>query len=185
MRSVVEAITTPQPVTLMEVKDQLGFAAGDSYSDDRLIRLIVAATEQWEHDTQSITTERVITEKLPEFPPEEWRLYYRPVPAISSIKYFDPTGSEVTLNSSVYSYDSANRQIHLAYGQSYPSVQQRWDAVTIEYTAGVPVIPEIAKQAILVQCDVMEELRGTTKEKDATIRLYENLVTRFQRSSYP
>ena len=45
--------------------------------------------------------------------------------------------------------------------------------------------PEIAKQAILVQIDIFDELRGTTKEKDATIRLYENLVARFQRSSYP
>ncbi len=185
MRSVVEAFTTPQPVSLVEVKAQLGYSENDSSSDDRLTRLIVAATEIWERDTQSITTERVIHEKLPEFPEDGFRLYYRPVPAITSIKYFDPSGTEVTLPPTVYSYDAPNRMLYLANGQSFPGVQSRWDAVTIEYTAGLPVIPEIAKQAILVQCDVMEELRGTTKEKDATIRLYENLVLRFQRSSYP
>ncbi len=185
MRSVVEAFTTPQPVSLVEVKDQLGYAQGDSSSDDRLTRLIVAATEQWEHDTQSITSERVIHEKWPEFPEDGCRLYYRPVPSITSVKYYDPSGTEVTLPPTVYSYDAPNRKLYLANGQSFPGVQQRWDAVTIEYTAGSKVIPEICKQAILVQCDLLEELRGTTKEKDATVRLYENLVLRFQRSSYP
>ncbi len=185
MRSVVEAFTTPQPVSLVEVKAQLGYSENDSSSDDRLTRLIVAATEIWERDTQSITTERVIHEKLPEFPEDGFRLYYRPVPAITSIKYFDPSGTEVTLPPTVYSYDAPNRMLYLANGQSFPGVQSRWDAVTIEYTAGSKVIPEISKQAILVKIDVLEELRGTTKEKDATLKLYQNLVLRFQRSSYP
>ncbi len=185
MRSVVEAFTTPQPVSLVEVKAQLGYSENDSSSDDRLTRLIVAATEQFEHDCQSITTERVIHEKLPEFPEDGFRLYYRPVPAITSIKYFDPSGTEVTLPPTAYSYDAPNRMLYLADGQSFPGVQQRWDAITIEYTAGSKVIPEIVKQSILVACDIFEELRGTTKDKDASVRLYNNLVTRYQRSSYP
>jgi len=185
MRSVSQAFTTPMPVSLIEVKDQLGFAQGDSYSDDRLTRLIVAATEQWEHDTQSVTTVRTVTEKLPAIPVPMWRLYYRPVVSFDSLKYYDVDGNEQTLASSVYSVDLPNRQIHLSPGESWPETQDRWDAVELSYTAGAVIVPEIAKQAILVQCDVMEELRGTTKEKDATIRLYENLVARFQRSSYP
>jgi len=89
------------------------------------------------------------------------------------------------LATSVYSVDVPNRQIHLAPDQDWPTIQARWDAIQIDYVAGVNVVPEIAKQAILVQCDIMEELRGTTKEKNATIKLYENLVARFCRSSYP
>jgi hypothetical protein len=69
--------------------------------------------------------------------------------------------------------------------QIWPDFQERWDAVELTYIAGSAIVPEISKQAILVQCDIMEELRGTTKEKYATVQLYENLVARFQRSSYP
>ena len=185
MRSVTTENTTPQPVSLEEVKDQLGFAQGDSYSDDRLNRLIVAATEQWEHDTQSVTTTRNVTEKIAAFPVPTWRLYYRPVQLFTSIKYYDADGVQQTLAASVYSVDVPNRQIHLAPDQDWPTIQTRWDAIQVDYVAGVAVVPEIAKQAILVQCDIMEELRGTTKEKDATIKLYENLVARFCRSSYP
>lgn len=185
MRSVTTDNTTPQPVSLEEVKDQLGFAQGDSYSDDRLNRLIVAATEQWEHDTQSVTTTRNVTEKIAAFPVPTWRLYYRPVQSFTSIQYYDADGALQTLATSVYSVDIPNRQIHLAPDQDWPTIQARWDAIQIDYVAGVNVVPEIAKQAILVQCDIMEELRGTTKEKNATIKLYENLVARFCRSSYP
>ena len=185
MTSVSQAVTTPQPVSLIEVKDQLGFAQGDSYSDDRLTRLIVAATEQWEHDTQSITTVRTVTENLPTIPPPTWRLYYRPVVSFTSFKYYDTAGTQQTLASSVYSIDIPNRKIHLAPDQEWPDFQERWDAIELTYIAGSAIVPEISKQAILVQCDIMEELRGTTKEKYATVQLYENLVARFQRSSYP
>jgi hypothetical protein len=57
--------------------------------------------------------------------------------------------------------------------------------VTINYTAGQSIPVEISKQAILMQVDIMEELRGTTKEKDAATRAYENLVIRYMRGSYP
>lgn len=185
MRSVTEATTTPQPVSLSEAKDQLGYAQSDTSSDTRIRRLIQAATLQWQHDTQTATTLKTIDERLPEFPLPSWRMYYRPVASVDSIMYFDENNVEQTLDPSAYSVDLPNRKIYEAVDTPWPATQFRWDAVTINYTAGEGIPTEISKQAILMQVDIMEELRGTTKEKDAAIKAYEMLAIRYGRGSYP
>jgi hypothetical protein len=185
MRSVTAERTSPQPVSLSEAKDQLGYAQADTTSDTRISRLIVAATEQFEHDTQQATTLKTITEKLPMFPLPTWRAYTRPIDSVDSITYFDSNNDVQTLDPSEYSVDLPNRKIYSAVGFDFPSTYVRWDAVTISYTAGQSIPVEISKQAILMQVDIMEELRGTTKEKDAATRAYENLVIRYMRGSYP
>jgi len=185
MRSVTTDRTTPQPVSLSEAKDQLGYAQSDGSSDTRIKRVIIAATRQWEDDTQTATTPKGVTEDLPVFPPAEWRLYWRPVISVDSIMYYDEAGDQQTLSTDVYSVDLPNRKIYLNSGESWPALYDRYDAVRIAYVAGKDLQDEIAKQAILIQIDIMEELRGTTKEKDASVKLYENLVIRYERGSYP
>ena len=69
--------------------------------------------------------------------------------------------------------------------QDWPTIENRWDAITITYTAGQTFTSEIAKAAMKLAIDVLFELRGSTKEKDKTIAAYEMLVDRHARASYP
>jgi len=144
-----------------------------------------AATRQWEDDTQTQTVTNTVTENLMAWPGSEFRTYWRPLVSVTSISYFDEDGNQQTLDPSQYSVDAPNRKIYPAYGVTWPTTQERWDAIEIIYEAGSTQVPDIARQAILMQCDVMEELRGTTREKDAAIKAYEMLVTRYMRGSYP
>ena len=176
----------PPPVSLAEVKDQLSWAQSDDSQNSRLSRLACSASEQWEKDTQTITTERSVTESLPAFPcSPEFRFYYRPVNLVTLVTYYDKAGSLVTMDSSSYSVDYPNGRI---YFDSIPETESRWNAVSITYDAGslAANVPAIAKQAILMQVDIQEELRGLNpKDKDASINAYENIVRRYERGSYP
>lgn len=187
IRSVTRPTAVTYPVTLEEAKAQLGYAVADTSSDARLNLLIEAATRQWEDDTQSISVTGQAEEELPYLPGPDWRFYYRPEGVVDSIIYYDEDGSPQILDPSLYSVDYPNRRIFRAVDATWPTVQNRWDAVKITYGVGPKTgdLSGLAKQAILMQIDIMEELRGTTKEKDATIKAYENIVARYQRSSYP
>lgn len=184
-RSVSPASPASEPLSLSEAKQHLCIVAADDNSDAEVLRLIRAAREQWEHDTQSLTVSRTVTEKLSEFPDEDWRFYYSPVSSITSITYYDTANASQTLSSSIYELDAPNRMINLAVDQDYPLIETRWDAVTITYVAGETQVAEIAKQAMKLTLDYLFELKGLTKEKDATYMAYENLVKRYQRASYP
>ena len=187
MRTISRSVTTSQPssepVSLSEAKKHLEIATADTTHDTQVTALISAARELWEHDTQTLSTSRTVTEKLNNWPDKYFQFYYSAIDSIDSITYFDSGNNSQTLSSSVYSADLANRRLLLAVDEEWPDIESRWDAVTIEYTAGLT--SKIGKQAILLQVDIMFELRGTTMHKDACVRAYEVLVDRYQRASYP
>ena len=211
-RSVSQAVPSLEPLTLSEAKKHLEIAQGDNTHDSHLSGLIAAAREVWEHDTQRLTTVRAVTEKLNEFPDGDsyryhsrysnddgqyygyrnndsndrhWRFYYQPIVSITSINYFDSFNADQTLSTDVYTLDAPNRHLLLKPEQAWPSIYERWDAITIVYSASSASVPEIIKQALKLQVDVMFELRGMTKDKDACIRAYTAMVDRFCRSTYP
>lgn len=187
MRRSVSAVTpTSEPLTLSEAKKHLEIAVADDTHDTHIRALITAAREVWEHDTQTLTVSRTVTENWDDWPGTNWRLYYRPVSAISTITYYDTDNSSQTLSSSVYSLDAPNGQLMLAVDQDWPSIETRWDAITATYTAGQTVVDEIAKQAMKLQVDIGFEMRGIAPvKKDDCIKAYENLVKRYMRGSYP
>ena len=210
-RSVSQAAPELEPLTLAEAKKHLEIAVGDTAHDSQLSGLIAAAREIFEHDTGRLTTARAVTEKLNEFPDGDsyrdransgsydgyrgytnnvssdhcWRFYYRPVASITSINYYDSTNATQLLATAVYTLDAPNRHLLLKPDQNWPSVYERWDAITIVYSAGSAKVPESVKSALYFKLDVLFELRGMTKEKDACERAYTALVDRFCRSTYP
>lgn len=183
-RSVSLSDPDTEPLSLAEAKKQLEIADSYSTHDTHVSGLIVAARELWEHDTQSPTVRRSVSENLSQFPDEDWRFYFRPVGSVETITYYDTANASQTLASSVYSLDAPNRKLRLAVDQDWPSAETRWDAVTITYKAGSVVVPEIAKQAMKLQISMMfgDEM---SKEFPMWLRSYEALVSRYQRSSYP
>ena len=184
-RSVTPAAPASEPLTLTEAKQHLCIAAADDSNDSEVLRIIKAARQQWEDDTQTLTVSRSVVEKLEDWPGVDWRFYYMPVSSITSITYYDTANASQTLGTSIYELDAPNRMIKLKVDQDYPSIESRWDAITVTAVCGETVVSEIAKQAMKLALDVMFELKGMTKEKDATYRAYESLVQRYQRASYP
>ena len=189
--SVTASAPGSEPLSLTEAKDHLDIASAVTDHDTRIGDLIEAARQLWEKDTQRLTVSRTITEKLdqwPRVPPQkyrDWKAYYEPVISLDSITYYDANNASQTLATSVYDFDPFYRVLHLKVDQEWPDIEDRWDAITITYTAGQATVEEIDKQAMKLQLDIMFELRGTTKEKDACEKAYQNLVARYMRETYP
>jgi uncharacterized phiE125 gp8 family phage protein len=91
-----------------------------------------------------------------------------PTPVIT---YRDAAGASQTLATSVYLVDdvSVPGRIRLAPDQTWPTIQNRWDAVRVEYTVGWPDgdVPKPIVQALLLLIAQMYENR--TPEITGTI----------------
>lgn len=91
-----------------------------------------------------------------------------PAPVIT---YRDAAGASQTLASSVYLVDdvSVPGRVRLAPDQEWPTIQNRWDAVRVEYTVGwaADEVPEPIVQALLLLIAQMYENR--TPEITGTI----------------
>lgn len=176
------------PVTTADAKKHLEIASGDASHDDQLDELIERATDQWEHDTGSVTLTTTFTMALENFP-DAWvvELPRRPLISVSSITYRDGATAAATLSSSLYRASLVGSRIILNYGERWPAIPDQTDAVEITFVAGHATaadVPTIAKQAILLQVGRWFEDRDmlVTDTRDAA---YEKLATRFMRSSYP
>lgn len=174
-----------EPVTLAEAKLHLEISGSDY--DDKVTSLIQESREQVERDTDSALITQTWLQKFYSF--NELRLAKRPIQSITSITYYDSGNDSQTLASSVYSFDSQRRMIHLAYDQDWPDTVGRWDAVTVTFVCGYGAandVPEIYKQAMLLLIGNYFENRdmmlGDTMGNQ---KAYEALIARLMRSNYP
>lgn len=178
-----ELVTGPatEPVTTTEAKKHLEISGSDH--DGHVDRLIQAAREQWEHDTQQFLVSQTWRQYLDGCC--EFRFQHRPVSAITSVTYYDSSNASQTLASSVYELDTANNRFRLKPDQDWPVTYTRWDAVTVNYTMS-GIVKEIDKQAVLLLVGFYFENRDMLmSEAMQSLRSYELLVRRFMRSSYP
>jgi uncharacterized phiE125 gp8 family phage protein len=185
-RPVVVTPPASEPLTLAEAKRQVVIAADDDAHDHELIHIVQAAREQWEHDTDSVTTLRTLSVSVDRLGPRI-ELPKRPIQSIDCVKYYDSDDAIQDMEPGVYVFDAAGGAIRLAHNQQWPDVPRRWDAVTIKYVAGYSRrqdIPAIAKQAMLLLVGYYFENRGD-HEQPRVMQAYESLVIRFMRSSYP
>lgn len=189
MRLIPEVVTGPtaEPITLSEAKKQLEIASSDASHDVQIAGLIQAAREQWEHDTDSVTTFRTLRVRIASWS-DGLSLPRSPVESITSIQYYDGANALQTLSSSIYQLHDDS--IRIAYLQVLPGTAAKWDAWSINYRAGYSVdgakVPAIAKNAMLLLVGHYFENRDMLMS-DAlqSMRPYEALVRRFMRSSYP
>lgn len=188
LRTTVTTQPVLEPLSLPQIRKHLEIAQSDDAHDAQLVDLLRAARQQWEDDTDSAILTQTLQLKLDRLP---WqiKLPKRPIQSVTSISYFDSANVSQTLSASLYSLDAANRAIHTAYNQTYPSTATRWDAVTITYVAGYSaqhLVPEIAKQAMLLLIGYYFENRDMLINNVTSNRAaYEALVLRYMRSSYP
>jgi uncharacterized phiE125 gp8 family phage protein len=101
------------------------------------------------------------------------RLPHPPCISVQSVKYFDASGEERTLDPDSYFLDSVTEPAYLvpAAGGAWPETQQRINAVQVNYTAGYGAtaadVPTPIVQWMKLAIGDMYENRGRSNEKPA------------------
>jgi uncharacterized phiE125 gp8 family phage protein len=153
----MKVITGPatEPVTLAEMRTQLGITdASDTASDPTITRRIIEA-RQW---VEGYIRRALITQTLEirqDCFTECIKLPHPPVISITSVKYIDTDGVEQTLGSSNYVLDDYPLvpYIREAYGISWPSTRDEPNAVRVRYSAGygsASDVPQLIREAIML-----------------------------------
>ena len=157
-------ITAPvlYPLTLEEAKDHLRL---ESDSDDAHVTDCIAAAVEW---VEAQCRRRFVTQTweliLDSFPYcEELELPGGVLASITSVKYLDESGVEQTWSSANYEVDAASEpgKLRLAYGASWPTHRDRWNAIVIRYVLGTAVefVPVSIKNALKLLTSQMYEHR--------------------------
>lgn len=149
----LKTAATTYPLTLTEVKQQLRLPEAYTAEDDALNWYIKAATAIAERETNRALISQTWELVLDRFPSWCIECSKNPVISVESIKYIDTAGDEQTLDATNYIVDTKREPWRLtpAYGQSWPSTQNRVNAVTITFTAGyasAAAIPENITQGM-------------------------------------
>ena len=155
----LKVITPPtsEPVTLEEVKSHLRVISDD---DNTLITsLIKQAREYCESYQNRKYVTQTIEGYLDKFPSGSIEFdNCSPVKSITSVKYTDYEGVELTVDSLNYSLDDVSyiNKIDLAYGKSWPSdALKPTNGVKVTFVAGYEVVPETVKWAMLIHIQLL------------------------------
>ncbi len=163
----LKLITAPStyPVTLAEAKLHCRVDIAD---DDTLITaLITAATEMAEQKTGRAIMTQTLELTLDAFP-DAFELTRVPVQSVTSVKYYDTTGTQQTLSNTLYALDAAEdfgfAHISPVYGGTWPTTRDQINAVAVRYVAGyadAASVPQSIKNWILLMVSTMYANRET------------------------
>lgn len=144
-----------EPVTLDEAKEQIQGLEGINDFDAYITRLISAARERAEQYCWRTITGSTYELRLNSFTSEKILLPYPVVSAITSVKYKDTTGTEITIPNTDYQLMDWEEPAILmpAYGKTWPTARGFDGDITITYVGGyasADEVPAVIKQAILM-----------------------------------
>jgi uncharacterized phiE125 gp8 family phage protein len=154
----MKVITPPasEPVTLAEMRTQLGYTdASDTTSDTTITRRIIEARQWVEGFIRRALINQTLEIRQDCFT-ECIKLPHPPVSSITSVKYIDTDGVEQTLGSSNYVLDDYPLVpfIREAYGIAWPSTRDEPNAVRVRYVAGYGAnasdVPQLIREAIML-----------------------------------
>ena len=137
-----------------EVRDHLRIV--DTDEDDHLERLIIAAREWCEAETNRALATQTWQFALDCFPCDgEISIPHAPLQSITSITYVDSAGATQTLPTTEYQVDtfSVPARVKPAYGKSWPTTREVYNAVVITAECGYAdqtEVPQKLKQAMLL-----------------------------------
>ncbi len=139
-----------QPVTLQEIRQQLGITLVDDTSRDAVISTRIMSATAWaEHHTRRA------------FITQGWTLYsdrFYPVinlksdlQTVVSVNYTDSAGNLQLLPSENYIVDTVNSRLYPAYNKPFPTVNQSVNGIQIDHISGYgdsTKVPQEIKEAI-------------------------------------
>ena len=172
------------PVSLEDARQQLN-VYGFTDDDDQIERFIRSATDHLERTLNMALVTQTWKQFFCSFD-SFLQLRIGPVAGVVSVKYFDTDNEEQTFSPASYrTLDYAcGTSVTLTCGSSWPATVSRPDAVTVEYTAGVPAadVPASLKAAILMHVGLMYSYRGDPEgPRIDSNPAYETLVWPFRR----
>ncbi len=152
--------TPTEVVTLAKAKKQLRIESSFTDEDDLIQNYIDAAVTNAENYLGTHIVDKVMTFKMTGF---DNPLIFEasPVKAITSIKYYqEGNDTEQTMASENYVLTSQNSKTYaIRFKNELPTVQDRFDAVTVVINTGMVTIDKTISQAILLMVSDMYERR--------------------------
>jgi uncharacterized phiE125 gp8 family phage protein len=194
-----KVVTPPatEPVTLAEARLHLRLPESDD--DGYVAALISAAREQCEQACErSIGTQTLLltSDGFPateigssKLPVQGICLPRPPATSVIWVKYLDASGALQTLDNTAYWLDTASDLEHFVRPVgAWPGAKAYPGAVTVQYVAGLTVVPVAIKQWILLMIGVMYENReaqpdSSTARHPTTMNHYffDHLIDRMRR----
>lgn len=178
---------TQEPVTLAQAK--LHCKVEVTQDDERLTDWIRAAREAAEGETWRALLTQEWRWSVDRFPAADaiWLLPKGQLQAVVSLKYFDATGTLVTLPATEYvvDADSEPARLRLAYGKSWPATYDILNAVQLTFRCGWASpedVPRLIKSGMLLLIGHWYKNRESTisgtiiaKVPDSVERCWRNL----------
>jgi len=154
-RHGLDVVTPPaaEPVTLDEAKAQCSITGSDH--DTRLNSLITRARSYVEDYTGRAMITQTFDYYLDNFS-TPIALPNAPLQSVTSIKYFDTSGVQQTLDAGVYTVSTVREpgEITTAYEQSWPDIRYIPDAIVIRFVCGYGAastdVPDTLRHAMLL-----------------------------------
>lgn len=178
--------TTPpaqSPVTVEKAKQKLRLMLADTSHDDELSRLIVAATEQFEQDTDRAVVEQSFTLYIDCFPSDGViPLSVKPAQSITSITYTDSDGNSQTVDSSLYVFDSPRRQVVMSEQITTDGSRNNVQVLFVAGYGDPANVPQIIVECVL--CLVASLFYGNSPDAAPYANAYQHLLTNKLRTSY-
>jgi uncharacterized phiE125 gp8 family phage protein len=164
-----------EPVTLARAKLHLREDLTDVDNDAYITDLITVARQACEDRLERSLITQGWTLTLDSFP-SAIELRMGPALAVTSVKYLNAAGTELTLDPQDYLVDIASNPGYVVpgVGKAWPDTQDRINAVTVVYTAGygaaVADVPAPVKQWILLAIADMYGKRERSSERPAVVQ---------------
>lgn len=159
-------LTNPaeEPVSVDEALNHL--RADDTPGDRGFIEALISASRhRAELHTELALVSCQFGLYLDKFPAGEFRLPRAPLVSIESVKYFDESNVEQTIDPAQYYVDTISKPGRISPVTGWPATYPRPNAVSIIFTAGFGTaenVPQVIKQAILLMVGDMYENREDT-----------------------
>jgi len=150
MAHKLKTAPTEEPVSLQEIRQQLGISDISDTSRDAIISTRITSARRWseQHTRRAFVT-------------QTW-IYYAPcfadyfdlkadLQSVVSVKYIDPAGVLQTLAPADYLVDTVSSRLYPAYNTPWPAIRLQPNAIQIEYISGYGLavdVPEEIKSAI-------------------------------------
>lgn len=191
-KTPAEVVTGPveEPLSPLEVRQHLYLPTNETAGDDELERMIQAAREQWEKDTDMVLIEQTLRMHASGFGSGDFELYKRPIRSVTSVTYYDSNGDSQTLSTDVYTLNKLQRRLELRINQVWPVVElKRYDAVTINYVAGFAEdrsgVPALINRAMLLLLGYWYSANRGDNDRANDLNAYYKIVQKYMRPTYP